>query len=572
MTQSAAAISPLNLFHSFVSDVEGGRIASNKLIKQAVKRHQKDVKASKTGLYRFDEAEAARVLDLFALFRHTKGEYAKQHFNLLPWQAFLIGSLYGWRKKSDGTRRYTRAYVEVARKNGKTEVAAGIGLIEAFFNGEYGAEVYSAANKLDQASICWKSGVTMAKFLQKDVEEIAYLFEVHESFNNRRIFARSNNSFFAPVASDSKTLDGLNPQCAIIDEYHEAQDDSMLRVMETGMGSRREPLVFIITTAGFNRNGPCYQLRRVVTDILEGKKRDESFFGLVFTLDEGDNWEDETTWQKANPSLGLTPSLDFMRRECLKAKNEGETSRINFLTKNLNVWTTTQSTWIKDEDWMANATMDADALKGRTCYAGLDLASVRDITALVLIFPPPGEGVTYVLPYFWVPQDGAEERAKRDGVPYLQWIADGTMTATPGNVTDYAFVKADIMEIAETYKPVSIAYDRFNASQLVIELQDEGLKMEPYGQGFVSMSAPTRQIEKMVLSRELGHGGNEPLRWMCGNIQVKMDPAGNIKMDKAKSREKIDGMVSLAMAIGEWMSGEKPKGPSKYESEELTVV
>lgn len=572
MTQTAVAISPIDLFNSFISDVGSGKTPSNKWVELAVKRHKRDLKASIPKGFYFDQAEAERVLSLFQLLRHTKGEYAKQPFQLLPWQAFLIGSLYGWRKKSDGTRRYTRAYIEVARKNGKTEVAAGIGLIEAFFNGEYGAEVYSAANKLDQASICWKSAVTMAKFLQKDVEEISDLFEVHESFNNRRIFSRSNNCFFAPVASDSKTLDGLNPQCAIIDEYHEAQDDTILRVMETGMGARRQPLIFIITTAGFNRNGPCFQLRKVVSDILSGHKRDESFFGLVFTLDDEDDWENESNWIKANPSLGLTPSLDFMQREYIKAKNEGERARINFLTKNLNVWTTTQTTWIKDEDWMANATMNLEAIKGRACYAGLDLASVRDITALVLIFPPVGEGVTYVLPFFWVPEDGAQERSKTDGVPYVQWIADGLMEGTPGNVTDYSYVKARIMDLAQIHKPTAIAYDRFNSSQLVIELQDEGLKMEPFGQGFVSMSAPTKQIEKMVLSRELGHGGNPVLRWMCGNIQIKMDPAGNIKMDKAKSQEKIDGMVALAMAVGEWMTGEKPKGPSKYESEELVIV
>ena len=563
----------MTLFDAFISSVQSGQNPVNMWVKRAVERHLRDIEMAQDGPFFFDTDEVSAVLDMVTLFRHTKGQYAKMPFQLLPWQAFLVGSLYGWKKKSDGTRRYSRAYIEVARKNGKTELAAVLGMVEAFLNGEFGAEVYSAANKLDQASICWKSAAIMARFLKADIPDLAAI-EIHESFNNRRIFMREGNSFFTPVASDSKTLDGLNPQCAIVDEYHEASDDSILRVMETGMGSRTQPLIFIITTAGFNRNGPCYQLRRVVCDILEGKKTDDSFFGLIFTLDEGDNWEDESVWVKANPSLGLTPSMDFMRREYVKAKNEGETARINFLTKNLNIWTTVSKTWIKDEDWMSNAEdLDFDALRGRPCFGGLDLASVRDLTAFVLFFPGRHEDERHViLPFFWIPEDGAEQRSREHGVPYVQWVAENLIEATPGNVTDYGYVKARILDLCEIYKPASIAFDRFNASQLVIELQDEGLKMEPFGQGFVSMNAPTKEIERMTLSQEMNHAGNPVLRWMCGNVTIKMDPAGNIKMDKGKSQEKIDGMVALAMAVGEWMTHDKPAGPSKYEQEDMFIL
>jgi len=564
----------MNLFQSFISSVESGQIPANKWVKLAVHRHLSDLKQAKTGDYWFDEAEVERVLGLFGEFKHTKGEFAGTPFNVLPWQAFLIGSIYGWKRKSDNRRRFRKVYCEVARKAGKTETAAGIGLIEAFFNGESASEVYSAANKLDQASIAWKSAVIIGKRLMKDTPEISGMIEFHESFNNRRMFCRDNNSFFVPVASDSKTLDGLNPQCAIVDEYHEASSDDTLRVLETGMGSRSQPLLFVITTAGFNRNGPCYQMRKVVCDILEGKKRDESFFGLIFTLDEGDNWEDESVWPKANPSIGLTPNWDFMRSQYVKAKNEGETARINFLTKNLNIWTSTSRVWIKDEDWAANSEpFDMELLRGRPCYGGLDLASVRDLTALVLFFPARNEDEPHIIvPFFWIPEDGANRRSREDGVPYAQWIADGLIEATPGNVTDYAYVKARIMDLCELYAPQSIAYDRFNASQLVIELQDEGVKMAAFGQGFVSMSAPTKQIEKMVLSRELNHLDNPVLRWMCGNVTLRTDPAGNIKMDKGKSQEKIDGMVALAMAVGEWMTEDRNTGPSKYEEDEFVII
>ena len=584
MTQTAAAISPIDKFNAFISDVDSGKTPSNKWVKLAVKRHKKDLKASKAGPFRFDHAEAERVLSLFQLLRHTKGEYAKQPFQLLPWQAFLIGSLYGWRKKSDGTRRYTRAYIEVARKNGKTEVAAGIGLIEAFFNREYGAEVYSAANKLDQASICWKSAVTMAKFLQKDVEEISDLFEVHESFNNRRIFSRSNNCFFAPVASDSKTLDGLNPQCAIIDEYHEAQDDTILRVMETGMGARRQPLIFIITTAGFNRNGPCFQLRKVVSDILAGHKRDESFFGLVFTLDDEDDWENESNWIKANPSLGLTPSLDFMQREYIKAKNEGEGARINFLTKNLNIWTTVQSAWIKDDVWVVNQEpIDMESLRGRLCYGGLDLAFKRDITAFVLFFPAANKDERHVvLSYFWVPDENAAERSREDGVPYVQWVADGFLNTTPGNATDYDFVQQKILDLSEVYSIRVVGYDAAFGTQLANSLTASGIEMDRVHQSYQNMNEAILRIDELVnfkkdadspVTGRINHLGNPILRWMAGNVVLKRDGGGRMILDKAKAIERIDGISALANAIIEWITEEGPKtGPSKYESEELVIV
>lgn len=575
----------MTLFNAFISSVEAGELPANRWVKAAVKRHQSDLKGSAKGLYYFDEEEVERVLQLFGMFRHTKGQYAKAKFQVLPWQAFLIGSLYGWKKKSDGTRRFSRAYVEVARKNGKTEVAAAIGLIEAFFNGEYGAEVYSAANKLDQASICWKSATVMGKFIQGDIPELKGFFEIHESFNNRRIFSRENNSFFAPVASDSKTLDGLNPQCAIIDEFHEATDDSILRVMETGMGSRTQPMIFIITTAGFNRLGPCFQLRKVVTDVLEGKKKDDSFFGLIFTLDEDDDWEDPAVWQKANPSLGLTPTHDFMQREYIKAKNEGETARINFLTKNLNIWTTTSKTWIKDEDWQANyEPIDMDSLLGRSCFAGLDLALTRDITAFVLFFPKENENDRHVIvSHFFIPEENAEERSRRDGVPYLQWIADGYIETTPGNATDYDYVKHRIVEEASKYHILGIGYDAAFATQLAIQLQDEhGLVMDRVPPGPTTMNQVVELIENYATWKpgpdspvvgKFNHLNNPVLRWMMGNIVLKRDAGGRAMFDKAKSQERIDGVSALGNALARWMTVGKPEGgTSKYETEGFTIA
>lgn len=573
-----AAISPQNLAEAFISDVESGKLSSCTYIKQAVKRHKSDLKgADKRGFY-FDKAVGEQAIELFSLFRHTSGQWAEQPFKLQPWQAFLIYCLFGWKKKESGYRRFTRAYIEVAKKNGKSEMAAGIALILAFFDGEYGAEVYSIANKMEQASICWNAGVQMSKLLRDDYPDDVPDFAYGESFNNRKILDRASGSFFAPLASETgskkKTLDGKRPHGAIVDEYHGANDDSDMRNIESGAVNRTQPLIFVITTAGFNRFGPCYQMRKVVADILLGTKTDDSFFGLIFTLDEGDDWQDEKNWIKANPSIGVTPTWDAMREQYVKARNEGASAEINFKTKNLNIWTSTSATWVRDDDWMANAApFDVATLRGRECFAGLDLASVTDLAALVLFFPARGDDERHViLPYFWLPEDGAVRRSSADGVPYLDWVRDALVEATPGNVIDEKYVIASILDLFGMYKILNIQYDRFNATSLVLALLDEGLSLNPFGQGFVSMNAPIKQLEKMILSREINHLGNPVLRWMCGNIQAKYDPAGNIKFDKAKSAEKIDGMVALAMAVGGWMMNEKPAGPSKYETEEIVVV
>ena len=565
---------PQNLAEQFIKDVGSGALPSCHYIKQAVTRHVLDLDyAEERGFY-FDKAAGEQAIELFSLFRHTSGQWAKQPFKLQPWQAFLIYCLFGWKKKESGLRRFTKAYIEVAKKNGKSELAAGIALVGAFFDDEYGAEVYSAANKLDQASICWRAGVQMAKFMKADYPDDGLDFEVHESFNNRKIFNREDGSFFAPVAADSKTLDGLRPHFAIIDEYHEAPDDGVLRNLESGTVSRTQPLLFIITTAGFNRFGPCYQVRKVVGDILLGTKTDDSFFGMIFTLDEGDDWQDEKNWIKSNPSIGVTPTWDAMRSQYVKAVNEGASAEINFKTKNLNIWTSTSATWVKDVDWMANAApFDVATLRGRECFAGLDLASVTDLAALVLFFPARNNEERHiVLPFFWLPEDTAAKRSSTDGVPYLDWVRDALVDATPGNVIDEKYVQASILDLFGMYKILNIQYDRFNATSLVLALQDEGLSLNPFGQGFVSMNAPIKQLENMILSKQINHLENPVLRWMCGNVQPKYDPAGNVKFDRARSAEKIDGMVALAMAVGGWMMNERPVGPSKYETEEITVV
>lgn len=531
---------------NYIEDVLSGDIITGEFLKLAINRHLSDLKRQNTeGFpYYFDEKEGQRYIDFAHLCRHWKGEKARESFKLESHQQFYFMMLFGWLRK-DGGRRFRTSYKQVARKNGKTSECALKALAHLKLDDEAGAQVYFAATKEDQARIAFT-----------DVQEI--IKATPNLGNHFKIFTKSvtrGASFIKPLGSDSNTSDGFDPSYGVIDEYHAHPDQGMLNVLESGMAARKSPLIDIITTAGYNKDGPCYSdMRRTSIEILRGIKTDDTHLALIYELDKDDDWQDETNWIKANPNLGVSVKLDFLRDRFLKAKNEGGSKEIDFKTKNLNIWTDSSATWITDDTWMG-CDFGAEDHTGGECYGGLDMASTRDITALVLYFP--GE-VSYIEPYFFIPELTAVERVNKDGVNYDRWIRSGHMIETEGNVTDYNFVKAKIMELAERYRIKSIAYDRWNASQLVIDLTYEGIPMSPFGQGFASMSAPTKELEKLVHSKAINHAGNPVLRWMNSNIQIQTDPAGNIKINKAKSSEKVDGMVALAMALGETMTDERP--------------
>lgn len=297
-----------------------------------------------------------------------------------------------------------------------------------------------------------------------------------------------------------------------------------------------------------------------MVDILENRKVDNSVFPLLFCLDEGDDWQDKKNWTKSNPNLGVTPYISYMDDQFQKALNEGAAKQIQFMTKNLNVWTTTSSVWISNNYIeQTRLKVDDDLLYNKKCFAGLDLASTRDIAALVLCFPvQAGLDKPHIKSYFFCPEDNVRERSLSDGVPYVQWAQDGDIIMTDGNVTDYDFIKAKVIELTAKYKIECIAFDRWNASQLVIQLTNDGANMKPFGQGFISMSAPTKEIEKMFLSNEITHDGNPVMEWMMTNVMLKFDPAGNIKIDKAKSTEKVDGPVAMVMAYAQIMVEDRP--------------
>lgn len=370
-----------------------------------------------------------------------------------------------------------------------------------------------------------------------------------------------------PLSSDYGTHDGLNPSCAIIDEFHAHKDSGMFDVLKSAFGARRQPLMFIITTAGFNKAGACYAYRDNVIKVLRGVNEDDSLFGIIYTQDSKEEWDDPKMWSKSNPNLGVSLSSDYLADQVKDAKNRPEAVR-NVLTKNFNLWVDAERTWILDEKWMeCIGTTPREELKGCACWGGLDLSNVSDITAYVLLFHENDH--FQLLPYFWIPEEKMQEKIRKENINYERWVAEGYVTVTPGNVIDYDFVKADILRIVADYDLQASAYDRWNSSQTIIDLQNEGMVCNPFGQGYGSMSAPTKEFEKMVLTGKIEHFGNPVLRWMLASTVVMTDPAGNIKPDKAKSTQKIDGIVASIMALGEWMTAQASEDENPYNQRGL---
>ena len=549
----------------YISDVLSGKVAVCVYVKKAVDRHLLDLDDSKKEDYPFyfDEAAAMRFLTFVQLCRHTKGEHANQLFKLQDWQAFIYYCAYGWMRKSNGRRRFQKIYIEIARKNGKTEMMAPVVLHSLLLDQEAGAEVYAAATKKDQANILFHAGQIMARRLKKDSKALDKRLQV-QKFS---VFVKETNSKFEALGADADTLDGLNVHCAIVDEYHAHKDDSVLKILETAIGARAQPQIWVITTAGFNRHGACYQFRDVVAGILDGKMRDDSIFGIIYTLDENDDWRNPEVWQKSNPSIGLTPTREYMAAALQRAINEGASAEVHFKTKNLNIWVDAAVTWIPHEIWQdCAAEIDLNKLKGRACYGGIDLAAVRDLTAFALFFPAESEDEKHILlTWHFCPEDTV--KIKRDNIgAFKEWVKDGELIRTPGNVIDYSFIEQVVMQCAIDYDVKAIHYDRYDATQTVLRLQESGLQMEAYGQGFISMSRPTKEFEKLAHERKIAHNGNKLLSWELGNIEIKSDPAGNIKPVKKQDEAKIDGVVASIMALAAWMvHGAKPEQKSIYE-------
>ena len=510
-------------------------IPSCKWITKAAQRFESDLK--RTDII-FNEDLYLHAVEFIESLEHTVGTYAGNLFKLEPWQHFIVANLFGF-VKPDGYRRYTRAYVEVPRKNGKSTFSNALMLYGLLADGEEGAQVYSAATKLDQAMMVFSESARVCK----QVDWIAEGVNVYNSVNNRRI--NYGNSFYRPLEWNPGKQDGLNTHFAVIDEYHAHSSDELYNVIRNSMGARLQPLLFVITTAGFNRESACYRHRQYCTKVLEGAINDDALFSVIYTLDDGDDWMEPINWAKANPNYGVSVNPRQLEEGLQEAK-ELSHKEVEFKTKLLNVWTDTAQTWISDENWMK---CENGAEPHGECYGGLDLATTGDFCAFSLYWPNTGA----VRSWYWLPDEAAKRRNDQQGDAIRNWSRDGLITVTEGNVTDYEFIKHKIIELAEIYDIREIAYDRWNATQIVNDLMNAGLTMYPFGQGFGSMSAPTKEFERLVKNRNLQHDGNPVTRWMLGNVMLKRDPADNIKIDKSKSGDKVDGPVSIVMALGTYL-------------------
>lgn len=546
----------------YILDVLNGDRTANHYEAGAVNRHVEDLKRDDIW---FDKDAAERALEFFGFLKHSKGKWAGDSFELEPWQAFIVANLFGW-KRQDGTRRYRTAYIEVPRKNGKSTLAAGIGLYLFFADGEAGAEVYTAATKKDQARITHGEATRMVK------ASPGLRSRIRTHRDNLHVL--ENSSKFEPLGADADTMDGLNVHGAVVDELHAHKNRNVWDVLETATGSRSQPLILAITTAGFDKHSICREQHDYTEKLIDGVVEDDSFFGIIYTIDAEDDWSNEETWFKANPNLGVSVSLDDMRSLAQRANSIP--SQLNaFLRLKLNIWTESETRWIKAATWSECALdYDEDDLRGRQCYAGLDLATTTDVAALALVFPPEREDEPYrVIHRYWVPRENMQRRVERDRVPYDVWVRDGWMTATDGNVIDYKAIMYEIDRLAQIYDIREVAFDRWGAPNFVQQLQELGGDdwVVSFGQGYASMSPASKEFEKLVLSQEIAHRSDPVLAWMVANTVIEQDPAGNIKPSKSKSTEKIDGVVAAIMATDRAIR-ETEEAESVYETRGIITV
>ena len=542
--------------HTYALDVITGKIPAAKYVAKACQRYLTDLDTAEERGLEFRPKTAQAYITFFQrAIRHTVGEWDGKPFDPLPWQQFILWNLYGWFRE-DGTRRFNYAYITVARKNGKTTLMAGCALAALFFDQEKAAEVYFAATKKDQAKIGFDEAQRMVS--------ISPQLRRHLRAGKHDIKAPKLSARCTYLSSERDTLDGLNIHFAGIDEYHAHPTDGVANVLRSGMQARRNPLHLTITTAGFNRESPCYEMQKTCKEILDGVKHDDAQFALIYELDEDDDWTDSSTWIKANPSLGVALRQQLLESQLQQAINLGGSREVEFKTKHLNKWVTASKTWIQDEIWSANERQED--LTGRICWGGLDLASVSDMTALVMVYPD-GEGY-HVRGHYFMPSDTIDNILDRDPSHIYRTFLDlPNFYITDGNVTDYAAIRrlvsgvmnrpdgqeVDATSLMHNYQIEKIAFDRYNSTQIAIDLVDDGVPLTPFGQGFVSMSSPTKQLEVLVRTGKVWHDGDPVLRWALGNVELKMDPAGNIKADKQKSGGKIDPIVAMVMGIGEHM-------------------
>jgi phage terminase large subunit-like protein len=529
----------------YAEGVVAGDVVACKWIRLACQRFLDDLEREDI---RFDEVAAQKAVNFIQHLPHTKGRWAakRELLVLSDWQVFVVCNIFGWFKGD--TRRFWTAFLLIARKNGKSALAAAIALYMFVADNEFGAEVYSGATTEKQAWEVFRP----AKLMVERTPALKNHFDVQVNAKNMHIL--SNGSRFEPLVGNPG--DGSSPHCAIVDEYHEHATDELYQTMETGMGAREQPLMLVISTAGSNLAGPCHDLQKRAEAALEGRESDDSLFAMVFTCDEDDEWDSDEALIKANPNLDVSVSGDFLRQQREQARRSS-TKQNHFRTKHLNQWVGARTAWMNMLAWQRQKReFSLEDMQGLPCWMAVDLASKLDVAALVLLFQKGDE--YYLLPKFYAPEAAAEQNSK-----YRDFALGGHLTLTPGNMTDYAFIEEDIQELAKVVDLQDIAFDDWQANYLITRLTDTSLPVVNYNQTVRNMSEPMKELEARVIERHLWHDGNPVMTWMMGNVTAKVDAKDNIyprKENDSSPHCKIDGPVAAIMAMGRALQGqEKPK-------------
>ena len=514
----------------------------------------------------YDKAAADYAVGFIECLCHTKGTWAGKPFELIDWQERIIRDLFGI-LKPNGYRQFNTAYVELPKKQGKSELAAAVALLLCCGDGEERAEVYGCAADRQQASIVFEVAADMVRMCPELGKRVKLLA------SQKRMVYLPTNSFYQVLSAEAYSKHGFNIHGVVFDELHTQPNRKLFDVMTKGSGdARMQPLYFLITTAGTDTQSICYETHQKAKDILEGRTIDSTFYPVIYGAKADEDWTDPEVWKRSNPSLGITVGIDKVQAACDSAR-QNPAEENSFRQLRLNQWVKQSVRWMPMDKWDACAMpVNAEALEGRVCYGGLDLSSTTDVTAFVLVFPPTEEDESFsVLPYFWIPEDNMELRVCRDHVPYDVWQKQGFLMTTEGNVVHYGFIEKFIEELGEKYNIREIAFDRWGAVQMVQNLEGMGFTVVPFGQGFKDMSPPTKELMKLTLEKRIAHGGHPVLRWMADNIFIRTDPAGNIKADKEKSTERIDGVIALIMALDRAIRCGNDASASVYDERGILV-
>lgn len=526
------------------------------------------IKAAAPGDW-FDEEAAERPIEFcHECLHHIEGVYAGKPFDLESWEQAIVGALFGW-KREDGTRRYRECFIMVGRGNGKTPLAGAVVLYMLFCDGEPGAQIYGAGSEAKQAGLLFRHAAGMVRA----EPQLSKRAQIYEAAGNQTIALVGDPlSSYKAVSADAGSKHGYNPHLVVGDEVHAWADRKLMDAFETAFAkkSRRQPLLLNITTADFEREGSiCNEKEDYAEKVAQGVIEDRAFLPVLFrapkTAADDGSWKNETVWEAANPNIDVTVDRDALRRFCRKAQ-EQSTYLNEFLRLHLNIRTQQDVRWLPLDKWDAcDGSVDERALEGRECFAGLDLSATMDLTAFVLLFPPENSGEAYqVLPFVWIPENTAQKHEHTDRVPYLTWERQGAIEFTSRDTIDYELIRLRINELGKRYHIMEIAADRWNALPIITQLDGDGFTIATFGQGFKDMTAPSKELEKLVMEGRIRHGGHPVLRWCASNVSVEIDAAGNIKPSKKKSTERIDPIVALIMALGRAMV--RPERRSVYET------